>query len=109
FLSTPVFLLGLMSLYLLFYLPRINGMDWFPAPGYEPLSQGILPWAHALLLPWITLALVTAATYSRLTRSSLLDVLGEDYIRTARAKGLSERRIVYRHGMRSAMTPLVTQ
>jgi peptide/nickel transport system permease protein len=62
-----------------------------------------------MMLPWITLALVLAATYTRLTRGSMLDVLGEDYIRTARAKGLSERRVVYRHGLRSALTPVVTQ
>jgi len=68
-----------------------------------------LEWAHDLILPWITLMLITAATYSRLSRSSLLDTLGEDYIRTARAKGLSERRVIYRHALRSALTPIVTQ
>jgi len=60
-------------------------------------------------LPWITLALVSAATYTRLTRGSLLEVLGEDYIRTARAKGLRERRVIYRHGLRSALTPVASQ
>jgi peptide/nickel transport system permease protein len=59
-------------------------------------------------LPWITLALLYAATYSRLTRGSLLETLGEDYIRTARAKGLTERTVVYKHGLRSAITPIVT-
>jgi ABC-type antimicrobial peptide transport system permease subunit len=62
-----------------------------------------------MLLPWVTLALVLAATYTRLTRSSMLDVLAEDYIRTARSKGLSVRRVVLRHGLRSALTPVVTQ
>jgi ABC-type antimicrobial peptide transport system permease subunit len=62
-----------------------------------------------MILPWITIAAVSAATYTRLTRGSLLDVLGEDYIRTARSKGLSERRVVYRHGVRSALTPVVSQ
>ena len=62
-----------------------------------------------MILPWITLATISAATYSRLTRSSLLDVLGEDYIRTARAKGLGERRVIYGHGLRSALTPVLTQ
>jgi peptide/nickel transport system permease protein len=61
------------------------------------------------VLPWITIALVTAATYSRLTRGSMLEVLGEDYIRTARAKGIREQRVVYRHALRSALTPVVTQ
>jgi peptide/nickel transport system permease protein len=66
-------------------------------------------WFRHLILPWFTLATVTAAAYTRLTRGSMLDVLGEDYIRTARAKGLSERRVVFRHGLRAAMTPIVTQ
>jgi peptide/nickel transport system permease protein len=61
------------------------------------------------VLPRLTLALVLAATYTRLTRGSMLDVLGEDYIRTARAKGLRERRVVYRHGLRAALTPVLTQ
>jgi peptide/nickel transport system permease protein len=62
-----------------------------------------------MILPWFTLALVTAAVYARLTRGQLLDVLGEDYIRTARAKGMTERRVVYQHGMRATITPLTTQ
>ena len=74
-----------------------------------PSHTNPLEWAHDLILPWITLALITAATYSRLTRSSLLETLGEDYIRTARAKGLSERRVVYRHALRSSLTPIITQ
>ena len=61
------------------------------------------------MLPWITIALVTAATYSRLTSGSMLEVLGEDYIRTARSKGIREQRVVYRHALRSALTPVVTQ
>jgi peptide/nickel transport system permease protein len=61
------------------------------------------------VLPWITLALVSAATYTRLTRGSMLDVLGEDYIRTARAKGMPERRVIFRHALRAALTPVVTQ
>jgi peptide/nickel transport system permease protein len=62
-----------------------------------------------MILPWITVALVSAAAYTRLTRTSMLEVLGEDYIRTARSKGLSERRVVLRHGLRSGLTPVVTQ
>ncbi|MDN5852913.1 MAG: ABC transporter permease, partial [Actinomycetia bacterium] len=62
-----------------------------------------------MILPWITLSLVLAGTYIRLTRASLLDTLGEDYIRTARAKGISERRVTYRHGLRSGLTPIVSQ
>ena len=64
------------------------------AGGYVPLSDGLGPWVQHLILPWFTLALVSAATYTRLTRGSMLDVLGEDYIRTARSKGIRERRVV---------------
>jgi peptide/nickel transport system permease protein len=108
-LSMPTFLVGLLLIYFLFFRLHLAGFGLFPASGYVPLAQDPGGWAQHLLLPWITLATVTAATYSRLTRSSLLEVLGEDYIRTARAKGLPEGRVVYRHGLRSALTPVVTQ
>jgi peptide/nickel transport system permease protein len=108
-LSMPTFLVGLLLIYFLFFRLHLAGFGLFPASGYVPLTQDLGGWAQHLLLPWITLAAVTAATYSRLTRSSLLEVLGEDYIRTARAKGLAEGRVVYRHGLRSALTPVVTQ
>ncbi len=74
-----------------------------------PLTQNPLQWAHGLILPWFTLALVTAATYTRLTRGSMLDVSGEDFIRTARSKGMSERRVIFRHNLRASLTPVVTQ
>src|SRR5207247_11352549 len=77
--------------------------------GYVAFTQSPLRWAQHLVLPWFTLALVTAAAYARLTRGSMLDVLGEEYIQTARAKGLKERTVIYRHGLRSALTPVVTQ
>jgi peptide/nickel transport system permease protein len=109
FYSMPAFLLGLIFLYLLFFQLHLAGIGLFPGSGYVPLTENPLRWAQHLLLPWFTIALVTAATYSRLTRGAMLDVLGEDYIRTARAKGLRERRVVYRHGLRSALTPVVTQ
>ena len=99
--SMPTFILGLLLLYVFYYLLTIHGVAIFPKPGsWIPFTQNPLEWAHDLILPWITLALITAATYSRLTRSTLLETLGEDYIRTARAKGLSERRVVYRHALR---------
>lgn len=107
-LSTPTFVLGLLLLYLLFYQPTIHGLPLFPGSGYVPLREDPLEWAHHLILPWLTVALVSAATYSRITRGSLLEVLGEDYVRTARAKGLSERNVIYKHGLRSALTPIVT-
>lgn len=109
FYSMPEFLLGLLLLYFAYYRLTVAGLAWFPAGGYVPLTQDPLEWARSLILPWLTLALLQAASYTRLTRSSLLEVLGEDYIRTARSKGLSERRVVYRHGLRSAITPVLTQ
>ncbi len=109
FYSMPPFLLGLILLFFLFFQFHLAGIDLFPGSGYVGLFSDPAGWAQHLILPWVTLALVTATTYQRLTRGALLDVLGEDYIRTARAKGLSERRVVYRHGLRSALTPVVTQ
>jgi peptide/nickel transport system permease protein len=109
FYSMPTFLLGLLLLYFLYFQLTLAGITIFPAGGYEPLSQGVGPWAQHLILPWVSLALVSAAIYTRLTRGSMLDVLGEDYIRTARSKGISERRVIGRHGLRSALTPVVTQ
>lgn len=108
-LSFPTFVVGLLLLYLLFFRLTLLGVEWFPAGGYVPLTESPWQWARHLLLPWITIAFATAATYARLTRGQMLEVFGEDYIRTARAKGLSERRVVYRHGLRSAVTPLFTQ
>ena len=108
-LSFPTFVVGLLLLYVLFFRLTLIGVEIFPAGGYVPLTENPLEWARHLLLPCITIAFVTAATYARLTRAQMLEVFGEDYIRTARAKGLSERRVVYKHGLRSAITPLFTQ
>jgi peptide/nickel transport system permease protein len=109
FYSMPVFLLGLILLYFLFFRLTLSGIDIFPGSGYVSLSQDPVGWAQHLALPWLSLALVTAATYTRLTRGAMLDVLGEDYIRTARSKGMRERRVTYRHALRGALTPMVTQ
>ncbi len=107
-LSMPTFVIGELLL-LIVYLPLNQaGVSWIQI-GYAPLSEGLLAWTGHLILPWITLAAVQAAVYTRLSRGSLLDTLGEDYIRTARAKGLSERRVIYRHGVRAALTPVVSQ
>jgi len=108
-LSTPTFLLGILLIYFFFYRLHLVGIDFFPAGGYVPLTQSPAGWAQHLILPWITLAFVSAAVYSRLTRSSLLDTMSQDYIRTARAKGLSEQRVMFQHGLRSSLTPVVTQ
>jgi peptide/nickel transport system permease protein len=109
FYSMPTFLLGEVLLLLFFFRLHLIGIDLFPGAGYTPLLQDPVEWTRHLVLPWFTIALVTAATYVRLTRGSMLDVLGEDYIRTARAKGLSRRRVIYRHGLRAGLTPVVTQ
>ena len=106
--SMPVFVLGELLL-LVVVLPLNEHGFTFIQDGYAGLSSGIGPWIGHLILPWITLAVVQAAIYTRLSRGSLLDTLGEDYIRTARAKGLSERRVIYRHGVRAAKTPVVSQ
>ena len=109
FYSMPTFVLGLTLLYFFYFKFTLAGILWFPAGGYVELRQDPFQWFRSLVLPWLTLALVQAALYTRLTRGSLLDVLGEDYIRTARAKGVSENRVIYRHGLRSGLTPIVTQ
>lgn len=108
-LSVPTFVLGLLLLYVFFYQLTVLGLPIFPAAGYVPLQEDPFEWARHLILPWITVAFVSAATYARLTRSQLVSVMSEDYIRTARSKGLPERRVVYKHGMRNVLTPVVTQ
>ena len=109
FYSMPTFVLGLLFLLFFYYELTIHGLALFPGSGYTPFTTDPFQWFRGLILPWFTLALVSAATYTRLTRGSMLDVMGEDYIRTARAKGLSERRVIFRHSLRAALTPIVTQ
>ena len=109
FFSMPAFVLGLLLLYVFYYRFTLAGIRIFPGSGYTPFGQSPLHWFESLVLPWITLALISAAAYTRLTRGSMLDVLGEDYIRTARAKGLSDSRVTYRHALRAALTPVVSQ
>lgn len=107
--SMPTFLLGELLIFFAFYQLHNAGVGVFPAGDYVPLTSDPVGWFQHLILPWITLAFVTSATYARLSRGSMLDTLGEDYIRTAYAKGLRDTRVVYRHGLRSALTPVVTQ
>jgi peptide/nickel transport system permease protein len=107
--SAPVYWLGLVALYLFAPDFGVFGLGFLGGQGsYTPFSDDPLKWLQSLVLPWCVLATAFAAVYARLLRGSLLDVLNEDYIRTARAKGLSERRVVLRHGVRSAITPVVT-
>jgi peptide/nickel transport system permease protein len=107
--SAPVYWLGLVALYLFaadigkFPVPFLKG-----AGSYVPFSQDPSIWFQSLLLPWFVLAASFSALYARLLRANLIETMSEDYIRTARAKGLSERRVVFRHGLRSAITPIVT-
>lgn len=101
--SMPVFWLAAI---LLNYLAYETGI--FPSQGYVKLSEEPLEWAYHLVLPWVTLAILYAGFYSRVLRSSMLDVMNEDYVRTARAKGLSERRVMSRHVMRNSLIPIVT-
>jgi peptide/nickel transport system permease protein len=105
--SAPVYWLGLVGLYL--FSRDIGAVPIFAgANSYTPLTQNPAAWFDSLLLPWLVLAASFAAFYARLLRSNLIEVMSEDYIRTARAKGLSERRVILRHGVRSAITPVVT-
>jgi len=109
FYSMPTFLLGQLLLFFLFFQLYMAGFEFFPPGSYVAFSDSPLQWARFLILPWLSIALVSAATYARLTRGAMLDVLDEDYVRTARSKGLSERRITYRHALRSALTPVLSQ
>jgi peptide/nickel transport system permease protein len=107
FISAPEYWLGLLALFL--FASDIGKLAVFPGAGsYVAFSSEPVKWFTALILPWLVLAASFAAVYARLLRGSLIEVLGEDYIRTARAKGLRERRVVLRHGVRSAITPIVT-
>jgi peptide/nickel transport system permease protein len=107
--SAPVYWLGLVALYLFAPDFGVFGLSFIGGQGsYKPFSDDPVKWLQSLVLPWCVLAAAFAAVYARLLRGSLLDVLGEDYIRTARAKGLSERRVILKHGVRSAITPVVT-
>ncbi|MEY9873417.1 peptide/nickel transport system permease protein [Streptacidiphilus sp. MAP12-33] len=108
-LSMPSFLIGILLLYFLFFKLTTAGLAWFPPSGYVGITTDPLEWAHHLILPWCALAFITAATYVRLTRSQMLEVLGEDYVRTARSKGIAKRRVTIRHALRAALTPVVTQ
>jgi peptide/nickel transport system permease protein len=101
--SMPVFWLAAI---LLNYLAYKTGI--FPSQGYVELSENPLDWAYHLVLPWVTLAVLYLGFYSRVLRSTMLDVMNEDYVRTARAKGLSERRVMGRHVMRNSLIPIVT-
>jgi peptide/nickel transport system permease protein len=102
--SLPIFFTGLLSLSVFSYTLHL----FPPGSSYTPITENPVTWAYDLTLPWVTLAFLYAAGYARLTRSGMLETMGEDYIRTARAKGLPERTVVVKHGLRATLTPIIT-
>jgi len=101
--SVPTFVIG----YLLVYFLSIQ-MGWFPVQGYKPLSDGFWPFAERLVLPVLALSAIYVALIARITRSSIIEVMGEDFIRTARAKGANEHVVLMRHALRNAAVPILT-
>jgi peptide/nickel transport system permease protein len=101
--SVPVFVVG----YLLIYVFSIH-LRWLPVQGYAPIAEGLWPWLERLILPSIALGLAYVALIARMTRTSMLEVLSEDYIRTARAKGVAPRPMLMRHALKNAGVPIVT-
>jgi peptide/nickel transport system permease protein len=106
--SVPGFLLGIALLYIFFFQLHRLGISLFPGSGYVPLNQDPMGWFRSLALPWLAVALAGVATVTRLTRSGMLDVLNEDYIRTARAVGTNPRGVIWIHALRAAITSVVT-
>ncbi|MFC9470442.1 ABC transporter permease, partial [Streptomyces coelicoflavus] len=100
--SLPIYFTGLLSLAIFSY-----GLGWIDGE-FVPLEDSFSGWFGGMILPWITLAFLYAAMYARITRATMLEILGEDYIRTARAKGLKEQVVISKHAMRSTLTPLLT-
>jgi peptide/nickel transport system permease protein len=101
--SMPVFWLGAILAYYLGFKANI-----FPNGGYTPLTKNPIQWIYHLILPWITLSVLFIGVYSRLLRSNVLDTINDDFVRTARAKGLSERRVLIRHVLRNSLIPVIT-
>lgn len=101
--SVTIQFLGVIARYVF-----VDELRWLPKPEYVPFLDDAGGWAGGLLLPWLTLAFVQAAVYTRLTRSAMVDALNEDYVRTVRAKGLLPRQIYLKHAWRGAVTPVLT-
>src|SRR5450631_1335224 len=101
--SVPVFVVG----YVLIYVFAIE-LSWLPVQGYQPISEGFWGFLQRLILPSVTLSVIYVALITRITRTSVLEVLNEDYIRTARAKGLPDRVVLMKHALRNAAVPIVT-
>jgi peptide/nickel transport system permease protein len=103
--SMPVFWLGIVARYFLAEKPE---NPWFPDGGYVPLTEDPVEWAHHLILPWFVLAVLFIGFYGRVLRSNILDTINEDYVRTARAKGLTPKRVLLKHVLRNSLIPIVT-
>jgi peptide/nickel transport system permease protein len=101
--SAPVFWLGLVGLYIFWYK-----LGWVGGTGYVPFTESPTGWFSHMILPWTVLSMLYIAIYARMTRNNLLETLGEDYMRTARAKGLPERTVIFKHALRASLTPIVT-
>lgn len=101
--SVPVFVVG----YVLAYVFALE-LDWLPVQGYTPLSEGVWPWLQNLILPAFSLGLIYIALIARITRATMLEVLSQDYIKTARAKGLGQRAVLFLHALKNAAVPIVT-
>lgn len=101
--SLPIFFTGPLLLLIFEYT-----LGWLPDVSYASITQDPAQWLRSMILPWLSLAFLFAALYARLTRSNMIETMGEDYIRTARAKGLTRRTVVVKHGLRAALTPIVT-
>lgn len=102
--SLPIYFTGIMLIFIFVYGP----IPILPPTSYTPLTENPVAWFQGLVLGWVSLAFLYAALYARLTRANMLDTLGEDYIRTARAKGLTRQRVIGKHALRAALTPIVT-
>jgi peptide/nickel transport system permease protein len=101
--SIPVFLLAAVLLYLFAFK-----LSWFPNTGYVQFGSNPLQWAYHLFLPWVSIAVLSIGFYSRVLRSNLLDMVNEDFVRTARAKGLTQRQVFSRHVLRNSLMPIIT-
>jgi peptide/nickel transport system permease protein len=101
--SIPYYIVALLA-WIVFSLQ----LKWFPDTSYHPILQNPLLWAQGLILPWLCIGITFSTSYARFSRGQMIETLGEDYIRTATAKGLTPRRVMYKHGLRAAIVPIIT-
>ncbi|HTI82707.1 MAG TPA: ABC transporter permease [Acetobacteraceae bacterium] len=101
--STPVFVMG----YILAYVFALQ-LDWLPVQGFNPISDGLVPFLRNLVLPTVALGLIFIALLARITRATMLDVLSQDYVRTAKAKGVGQRQVLFVHALKNAAVPIIT-